>query len=169
MYDTYDLGGTPANEPCAQLGHTEDFSRINQLEVECYRAAITARFGPPPEGCTLAVLTNRHDFGTYYTLGLKVWEVARNEAVDAYVAEVEGGLGSWIEAGFTAPVRYDDGHSANAPRSLDEVILGAMMTTRPGPDGSLPVADFELLNGNLAAAFPQIAAEAKARLEQVSA
>lgn len=34
MYDTYDLGGTPANEPCAQLGHTEDFSRINRLEVE---------------------------------------------------------------------------------------------------------------------------------------
>ena len=169
MYDTYDLGGTPANEPCAQLGHTEDFSRINRLEVECYRAAITARFGPPPEGCTLVVLTNQHDFGTYYTLGLKVWQVARNEAVDAYVAEVEDGLGSWIEAGFTAPVRCDDGHSATAPRSLDEVVLGAMMTTRPGPDGTFPVADFELLHGNLAASFPQIAAEAKARLEQVPA
>lgn len=115
------------------------------------------------------MLTNRHDFGTYYTLGLKVWEVARNETVDAYVAEVEDGLGSWIEAGFTAPVRYDDGHSATAPRRLDEVILGAMMTTRPAADGSFPVADFELLNGNLTAAYPQIAAEAKARLEQVPA
>ena len=66
MYDTYDLGGTPANEPCAQLGQTDDFSRLNRLEVECYRAAITARFGAPPEGCTLVILTNRHDFGTYY-------------------------------------------------------------------------------------------------------
>ena len=44
-----------------------------------------------------------------------------------------------------------------------------MMTTRPAADGSFPVADFELLNGNLAAAYPQIAAEAKARLEQVPA
>ena len=30
---TIDLGGAPAEEDCAQLGQTDDFARINQLEV----------------------------------------------------------------------------------------------------------------------------------------
>ena len=50
MSDIIDLGGAPANEDCAQLGHTPDFERLNRLEVAAYRAAIIARFGPPPDG-----------------------------------------------------------------------------------------------------------------------
>ena len=72
MHDIIDLGGAPANEACAQLGHTPDFARLNRLEVRAYAIAIQARFGPPPEGCALVTVTNHHDFGTYSTLGLKV-------------------------------------------------------------------------------------------------
>ena len=31
MSDIIDLGGAPANEDCAQLGHTPDFERLNRL------------------------------------------------------------------------------------------------------------------------------------------
>jgi hypothetical protein len=92
MSDIIDLGGAPANEDCAQLGHTPDFERLNRLEVAAYRAAIIGRFGPPPDGCTLVSVTNRHDFGVYYSLGLKVDAAAyrRNPAVAAYTEERAG-------------------------------------------------------------------------------
>lgn len=170
MSDIIDLGGAPANEDCAQLGHTPDFERLNRLEVATYRAAIIARFGPPPDGCVLLILTNRHDFGTYYTLGLKVDAGAarRDPAVGAYAETVENGLGSWIEAGFAAPVRYDDGEAPKAERSsIDDIVMGALLATRPGPDGHFPVADFAILHRNLAAAYPRSAEAAQRLLEEI--
>src|SRR3546814_12289724 len=62
MSNIIDLGGAPANEDCAQLGHTPDFERLNRLEVAAYRAAVIARCGPPPDGCALISITTRHDF-----------------------------------------------------------------------------------------------------------
>ena len=59
-----DLGGAPANEECAQLGHTPGFDDVNTYEMAAYQIGIIARFGPPPSGCRLATLANRHDFGT---------------------------------------------------------------------------------------------------------
>src|SRR3546814_11874262 len=79
MSDIIDLGGAPGHEDCAQLGHTPDFERLNRLEVAAYRAAVIARFGPPPDGCALVFITNRHDFGIYRTPGLKVVAGARSE------------------------------------------------------------------------------------------
>ena len=46
-----DIGGTPANEPCAQLGQTPNFDVLNKLEVLAYKYAIIARYGSPPAGC----------------------------------------------------------------------------------------------------------------------
>src|SRR3546814_7922515 len=91
MSDIIDLGGAPGHEDCAQLGHTPDFERLNRLEVAAYRAAVIARFGPPPDGCALVFITNRHDFGIYRTLGLKVDAGAyrRDPSVAAYVERSE--------------------------------------------------------------------------------
>lgn len=167
MFDIFDLGGAPANEDCAQIGHTTDFHRLNRLEVDAYRAAIQARYGLPPDGCALVAIKNDHDFGSYRTLGLKVWTVARNDpAVIAYAEQVEDGLSSWIEAGFTAPVRYDDAEGRTDGRNtLSDVVVGALMTTRPNPDGSFAILEFAILHANLTAAYPDCAAEAHARLE----
>src|SRR3546814_14947301 len=63
MSNIIDLGGTPATEDCAQIGHTPDFERLNRLEVATSRAAVLARSGPPPDGCALISITTRHDFG----------------------------------------------------------------------------------------------------------
>ena len=163
MSHIIDIGGAPANEECAQLGQTIDFETVNTHEVMAYKLAMIARHGMPPEGCKLIVHTNRHDFGIYRTLALKV-EDEDSEAVAAYAEAVEEGLGSWLEAGFTPPVTYT-GKIAKIERSdHTELVIGALLTTRPNADGTFPIADFAILHGHLAAAFPQQADTARQRL-----
>lgn len=163
-----DLGGAPANEDCAQLGHTPDFERLNRLEVATYRAALIARHGAPPAGCALVTLTNRHDFGTYHTLGLKIdaGALRRDANVAAFAEAAEAGLGSWIEAGFTPPIRYRDGEAPEVERaSIGEIVTGALMTTRPDEAGRFPLPEFEALHRNLAGAYPRSAEAAQLLLK----
>ena len=150
-----DIGGAPASEPCAQLGQTPDFERINKLEVAAYRAAIIAQYGSPPAGCALVELRNPHDFGTYYTLGVRVDDDdATIGAAADYLNAVEEGLGTWLEAGFSPPVTYDGDGEAKDVRKLQDIIISALLITRPGPDGRFALADFQRLHGNLTSAYP---------------
>ena len=160
-----DLGGAPANEHCALLGHTPDFSEVNRFEVFAYKLALIARYGTPPEGCALRGHDNHHDFGTYRTLMLHVTDDS-DGVVRAYATAIEEGLGSWIEAGFTPPVHYDDGIAVIPRTDPCELVIAALLTTRPDHQGRLPVADFETLHRNLTTAFPQQAAIAQNRLRQ---
>lgn len=172
MSNIIDLGGAPANEDCAQLGHTPDFERLNRLEVAAYRAAVIARCGPPPDGCALISITNRHDFGIYRTLGLRIDADAfrRNPSVAAYAETVQDGLASWVEAGFAPPVRYDDGRAPAVDRDrIDDIVTGALIATRPDPSGRFPVPDFEILHRNLAAAYPASAEAARTLLQEMPA
>jgi len=160
---TIDIGAAPANADCAQLGQTPDFERINRFEIDAYRIGIIAVYGMPPEGCRLTSKANRHDFGTYRTLVLTIDDES-DPAVAAYAEAVEDGLGSWIEAAIATPVEYD-GNVATIPRpSLDEVTISALLSTRPGPSGSFAIPAFETIHANLSAAFPTLAAAARARL-----
>lgn len=162
-----DIGGAPANEPCAQLGQTQHFDLLNKLEVLAYKYAIIARYGEPPAGCRLSGLANRHDFGTYTTLVLHV-ENELDEAVADYAERVEEGLGTWLEAGFRAPVTYDDATAIEIRDDPIELLVGALHVTRPGPDGRFPIPDFETLHRNLTAAFPGEAEIARARLTEAA-
>ena len=157
-----DLGGAPAEEECAQLGQTIDFAVANAHEVLAYKYAIIARYGEPPAGCRLKPFANAHDFGTYRTLSLRV-DDEDDEAVQAYASAVEDGLGSWLEAGFAPPVSYAGKVATIHCADPTELLIGALQTTRPSPNGSFPVVDFEVLHGNLASAFPEEAALARAR------
>lgn len=159
-----DLGGAPANEDCAQLGQTPGFDDVNAYEVDVYRVGIIARFGPPPPGCRLAALANRHDFGTDRTLVLRI-ENELEDAVRAYADQVEEGLGSRLEAGITPPVSYKGSIATIARRDQVELVIGALQTTRPDANGSFPVAEFAVLQRHLSKAFPAEAATARARLD----
>lgn len=163
-----DLGAGPAEEPCAQLGQTPDFDRLNRLEIEAYKCALIARYGAPPSGCRLAGLSNRHDFGRYVTLVLHI-ENELDEAVAAHAEKVEEGLATWLEAGFHPPVCYDAECPTADRYDPSEIIIGTLMTTRPNPDGQFPLADFATLHGNLSDAFPAEAATAAARLAAAAA
>lgn len=163
MSHIIDIEGAPANDEGAQLGQTIDFEAVNTHEGMAYKLAMIARHGMPAEGCKLIVHTNRHDFGIYRTLALKV-EDEDSEAVEAYAEAVEEGLGSRIEAGFRAPVTYI-GKVAKIERSdYIELVISALVTTRPNADGTFPIADFAILHGHPAAAFPEQADTARQRL-----
>lgn len=172
MPDIIDLGGAPANEDCAQLGHTPDFERLNRLEVATYRAAIIARYGPPPDGCALQTLTNAHDFGTYFTLGLSVDAgiVQRDRNAAFWCSAVQDGLESWLEAGFAPPVVYRDGAPPRIERtSVDEIVAGALLAARPDPDGHFALPSFERTWRHLTAAFPRSAEAAQRTLAAIHA
>jgi hypothetical protein len=158
-----DLGGAPANEPCAQLGHTPDFAAVNLFEVNAYMLAVIALHGLPPKGCRLAPYANAHDFGTYRTLVLHIDDEA-DETVAAYAEAVEEGLSSWISACFSPPVEYDGCIATIPRREHSEVLIGALLVSRPRPDGTFAIPDFERVHTNLTAAFPEAAEAARARL-----
>jgi len=157
MTYTVEIGAAPINEECAQLGQTKDFEAINRLEVRLYRAAIIARYGVPPEAVTLRAKANAHDFGTYRELVAEVSDGAQDDpAVADYVAQVEDGLFSWLCAGFAPPIRYKPGGIADSGgRTFDQIVAGAMMTTRPKPDGSFFPPDNKTLHDNLCTGFPE--------------
>ena len=81
---TIDLGSAPANEDCAQLGHTPNFANVNRFEMLAYRAALIAVHGVPPAGCHLVSVENRHDFGDYATLALVIADDAELAAARDY-------------------------------------------------------------------------------------
>jgi hypothetical protein len=130
-----DLGGAPANEECAQLGQTPDFTTVNGFEVFAYKLAVIARHGMPPKGCRLNIHPNHHDFGTYSTLVLQVTD-EDDETVQAYADAVEEGLGSWLKAGFTPPVTYHGSIATIVREDPCELVIGALLTTRPNADGN---------------------------------
>lgn len=155
---TIDLGGAPANEDCAQLGHTPNFASVNRFEVLAYRAAVIAVHGTPPAGCRLATIDNRHDFGAYITLALVIADDAHLALARDYAHRVEDGPASWLEAGMAPPITYDDAEAIFEKDDVAGVVLGALMTTRPDDRGRFPIPAFATLHGNLTAAFPEIAA-----------
>lgn len=86
-FEYMEIGPTPANEECLQLGadnYTSDGAR-----AECHRfiRTIKVKLGEPPEGASLVVRSNRHDFGTYYEVAVK-YDEAKEAAID-YAFKVE--------------------------------------------------------------------------------
>ncbi len=141
MTELFVLGSSPAEEDTAQLGRTPDFDRLNRLEVDCYQAALIARYGPPPEGARFVRHGSNHDFGHYVELAIRF--DPENEPAAAYAYQVDEGLGRWFHAGFTAPVEYP---SSTSPRihhtDLDAAIRSAISIMRPPfPEGERAIAN----------------------------
>lgn len=147
MTDVFVLGASPAEEDTAQLGRTPDFDRLNRLEVDCYQAALIARYGPPPGGVRFVRYGSNHDFGHYVELAVRV--DPRDEAALAYALQLDEGLARWLHAGFTAPVDYP---SSTTPRihhaDLAAAIRSAICIMRP------PFPDGERARANLRAYYP---------------
>lgn len=155
---TIDIGVAPANEDCAQLGLTPDYSAANRLEVLAYRAAIIAVHGTPPEGCRLEPKSNHHDFGTYCSLVLTITDEAPVRGAHAYAAAVESGLGHWTEAAMAPPITYCDSIARWHKRTASDVVLAMLMSTRPDEDGHFRIPAFSTIHGNLTDAYPAEAA-----------
>lgn len=65
MRSHVEIGSSPAEEECAQVGSPGYVERAMD-ECRRFRALIRARCGVEPRGAYLAIVGHAHDFGTYY-------------------------------------------------------------------------------------------------------
>jgi hypothetical protein len=67
MRDYVDLDSVPCDEDCEQLGANYDPIKAKN-EVVAYKHQLLRIFGEPPEGVSIRVKSNPHDFGSYYSI-----------------------------------------------------------------------------------------------------
>jgi hypothetical protein len=84
--ETLDIGPTPAEEPCEQLGPSYSRSRAIR-ECQAFVRQLRRLNGAEPEGAELRITSNEHDFGTYHSVAVR-FEEGNEEAV-AYAFRVE--------------------------------------------------------------------------------
>jgi hypothetical protein len=100
MTDELDIGSGPCMEECAQVGR-EGYREQAVAECRAYIAAIKKKLGEPPDGCTLVVKANPHDFGTYYSVVARFED--RKGFDYALRAESEAPK-TWDEVGMEPPI-----------------------------------------------------------------
>ena len=86
MRDYMELGPTPAEEDCAQVG-TPDYATRARAECQRFIETIRAICSPEPEGARLAVKGFEHDFGRYFEV--VVYYDTDNEASMEYAWALE--------------------------------------------------------------------------------
>lgn len=64
MQDFIEIGSTPAEEDCAQLGEP-DYEKKATEEMRRFIELIRKDLGPEPDGAKLAIKWFPHDFGHY--------------------------------------------------------------------------------------------------------
>lgn len=97
----YYLGPCPAEEEAAQ-STDPDFHEHNKAECRAYITAIKRVCGEPPEGATLRIKTESHDFTSYREVVVEF--DGNNEAAAAYAAKCdEMAPTTWAAAGMVAP------------------------------------------------------------------
>jgi len=157
---TIDLGSGPWGEDCAQIGHTPNFDHANRAELEIYKAALIAHYGPPPPGISFDLRSNPHDFGTYQTLEASIDHTQDDGAQRPYLDHIEAGIERWHHAGFSCPEIDQLRTATDVADAIETAIRGAINTTRPLPSGEYFPPEFRGLNEHLKAAFPSIASTA---------
>lgn len=112
MRDYIEIGPTPADEPCAQVGET-DYEERAAGECKRFIALIRKTLGPEPEGARLVVRANNHDFGVYYNVVCRYDDSFPDAVSYAFRAESE------------APARWsnpEDIDGAESAARLDRLL-----------------------------------------------
>ena len=92
MRDYLDIGCTPADEPCEQVGPNCNYPKM-RLECRVFIGQLRRIFGPEPEGADLRVKGFSHDFGTYYEV--VCYFDCDNKAAVEYAYRCENIPASW--------------------------------------------------------------------------
>ena len=95
MMDYLDIGSTPHDEPCAQVG-IEDYAKLAKRECRLFIEQIRKHY-PEPDCGYLIIKGHPHDFGTYYEVRACFADEddeARNWAFDIE-GDVKGVLCTW--------------------------------------------------------------------------
>ncbi len=64
MREYLEIGSSPANEDCAQVG-SPDYAERSRMECKRFIELIRAKLGVEPEGAVLSVKSFPHDLGSY--------------------------------------------------------------------------------------------------------
>lgn len=64
MKDYVEIGASPSDEECAQIGEDNYYSKAKE-ECTRYIALLRKQFGKEPQGAKLAIKSFAHDFGSY--------------------------------------------------------------------------------------------------------
>ena len=80
MRDCIDCGPAPPMENCAQVG-SPDYGEQARKECRAYVALLRRMLGPEPDGASLRITSNPHDFGTYLSVAC-YFDPAIEAAVD---------------------------------------------------------------------------------------
>jgi len=86
--ETIEIGSSPAEEDCAQVG-SENYMARARGECKRFIELLQATFGKEPEGAWLCVKSNPHDFGTYLEVVVKFDPENEEAAAYAYRCEEE--------------------------------------------------------------------------------
>lgn len=65
MRDYVELGSSPAEEDCVQLG-SDDYYLRSRVECAIWAAQLRRAFSNMPDGIKLGIKGFNHDFGTYH-------------------------------------------------------------------------------------------------------
>lgn len=92
MKVSINLGATPVDEPCTQVGDP-NYDMKAMAECERFIALLRRVYGVEPPGCRLYVKAHNHDFGIYHEVELE-FEDTDGTAMK-YVMAVEPGCSTW--------------------------------------------------------------------------
>lgn len=95
MKDYIEIGASPSDEDCAQVGQNNFFEQASR-ECGAFIKQLIRVFGTPPHGCYLHMMGFPHDFGTYY------------EVVCDFDTEVEGSIEYAFKLESETPARWDE-------------------------------------------------------------
>jgi pyruvate dehydrogenase complex dehydrogenase (E1) component len=95
MFDHVSIGPSPTNEQCAQVGE-DDYHERSVKECRAYVRQLRRALGEEPEGASLAVKSNSHDFGVY------------REVVCYYADNCHEAVDYAFRAEEQAPAEWDD-------------------------------------------------------------
>lgn len=96
MRDRLEIGPTPAEESCAQVG-SDRYAKVWRAECEAYRNQLRRMFGPEPDGASIVITSNNHDFGTYHDVAVS-YDCDNRAALD-YALKLESeSPGEWDDA-----------------------------------------------------------------------
>jgi hypothetical protein len=86
MNTEIEIGATPYDEPCAQVGEP-GYEERARAECRVFIRQIRRAIGPEPAGARLVVRSHSHDFGLYQEVGLRFDD--DDEAQARYAAKLE--------------------------------------------------------------------------------
>jgi len=80
MNDWLDIGSSPPDETCAQIG-SPDYHDRARVECRVYINLLRRIYGPEPDGARLCIRRNAHDFGTNLSVAC-CYESGNQQAID---------------------------------------------------------------------------------------